>query len=128
MAGGGKHTWRSTGVPPKRESTAGGELGVGGAGTGGGDACDIHFETILNSVDLPAVQGVSRGSKLDVEIVNENGVERLVTKLNGIFIGVISHPKTLDIIACIGAGNQYVAFVVEKQGNLCRVRIERRAI
>ena len=128
MAGGGKHTWRSTGVPPKGEPTGGGGLGAGGAGTGGGDACDIRFETILNSVDLPAVQGVSRGNKLDVEIVNENGVERLVTKLNGIFIGVISHPKTLDLIACIGAGNQYVAFVVEKQGNLCRIRIERPAL
>jgi hypothetical protein len=123
MAGGGKHTWRSSSNSPKRESTDG-----AGSNSGGDDACDIRFETTLNSIDLIAIQTISRGSTLNVVLVNENSVERLAATLNGVRVGVISHPRTLDIIGCIREGNQYIAVVVEREGNLCRVRIERQAI
>lgn len=125
MAGGGKHTWRSSGAPHKGESADAGRSGSSGTAD---DACDIRFETVLNSVDLTAIQNVNRGTILEVEIVTENSIDRLVTILNGDRVGVISHPKTLELIGCIHAGNQYVAVVVGKQGNLCRVRIERRTI
>lgn len=119
MAGGGKHTWRSSGAP---------QIPTGGGNTesGGDDPCDICFETTLNSIDPTAIRKVSRGNKLTVVIVEENNVLRLQATLDGVRLGVISHPKTLEVIGCIRAGNQYVAFVVERQGDLCRVRVERQ--
>ena len=122
MAGGGKHTWRSTGTdaPPKT-------TGVGGPRSGDDDdSCDIHFETTLNSVDETAVKKVARGTRLTVDLVEENQLPRLQATLDGARIGVISHPKTIEVIGCIKAGNQYFAVVMERQGNLCRVRVERR--
>jgi hypothetical protein len=121
MAGGGKHTWRSSGTPPK-------PTGVGRPESGGeDDPCDIHFETALNSVDEMAVKKVARGTALKVELVEENQVPRLQATLDGVRIGVISHPKTIEVIGCIKQGNEYVAVVMERQGNLCRVRVERQA-
>ncbi len=126
MAGGGKHTWRSTGAPPKPTGVSG--PGSGGPGSGGGDdPCDIHFETALNSVDETAVKKVTRGTRLKVELVEENESPRLQAILEGVRIGVISHPKTIEVIGCIKAGNEYVAVVMERQGNLCRVCVERQA-
>lgn len=119
MAGGGKHTWRSIGAPQK-------PTGVGRPESGGDDPCDIHFETTLNSVDETAIKNVTRGDKLSIAIVEENNIPRLQASLDRIRIGVISHPKTLEIIGCIKAGNQYVAVVMERQGNHCRVRVERQ--
>ena len=121
MAGGGKHTWRSTGAP---EKPAGGGSGVQ---SGDGDPCDIHFETALNSVDQAAIQKVSRGNTLNLDVVTENNIPRLQASLHGVRLGVISHPKTLEVIRCIQAENRYVAIVVERQGNVCRVRVERQA-
>ena len=125
MAGGGKHTWRSSGAPPK--PTGGGGHGTGGNDPGGDDPCDIHFETALNSVDETAVKKVARGTRLKVEIVEENQSPRLIVTLDGVRIGVISHPKTIEVIGCIQQGNEYVAVVRERQGSLCRVRVERQA-
>jgi hypothetical protein len=126
MAGGGKHTWRSTGAPPK--PTGVGRPGTGGPGSGDDDdPCDIHFETALNSVDETEVKKVARGTRLKVELVEENKLPRLLATLDGARVGVISHPKTLELIGCIKQGNEYVAVVMERQGNLCRVRVERQS-
>ena len=120
MAGGGKHTWRSTGAP--QEPT-----GVGRPESGGDDPCAIHFETTLSSVDPAAIQKIIRGNRLTVAVVEENNNPRLQVTMDGVRLGVISHPKTLEVISCIREGNQYVAVVMERQGNLCRVRVERLA-
>lgn len=120
MAGGGKHTWRSSSEPQK-------PMGVGRPESGGDDPCDIQFETTLNSVDQTAIQKVCRGTTLTVAVAEENNIARLQATLEGVRVGVIAHPKTLEIIACIRAGNQYVAAVMDRQGNLCRVRVERQA-
>ena len=126
MAGGGKHTWRSTGAPPKPTGVGG--PGSGGPGSGGDDdPCDIHFETALNSVDETEVKKVARGTSLKVEVLEENNLSRLLATLNGTRIGVISHPKTIEVIGCIQQGNEYVAVVMERQGNVCRVRVERQS-
>jgi len=127
MAGGGKHTWRSTGAPPKPTGVGGPRSGDPGTG-GDDDPCDIHFETALNSVDEIAVKNVTRGMSLQIELVEENKIPRLRAALNGIPIGVISHPNAIAIIGCIKRGNNYVAVVTERQGNLCRIRVERQAL
>ncbi len=122
MAGGGKHTWRSTGVPEKPPGGGGSD-----GDESGGDPCDIHFETTLNSVDESAIQKVTRGDRLSLSISEENNIPRLQASLDGVRLGIISHPKTLEVIRCIQAENRYVAVVVERQGNVCRVRVERQA-
>jgi len=127
MAGGGKHTWRSGGAPPKPTGPGTGGPGSGGPDSGGEDPCDIRFETALNSVDETAVKKVATGARLKVEVVEENKLPRLIATLEGTRIGVISHPKTIEVIGCIKQGNEYVAVVVERQGSLCRVRVERQA-
>jgi hypothetical protein len=121
MAGGGKHTWRSSQNTPKPATPT-----SGGTGSGGSDSCDIRFETILNSIDPLAIQNLSRGNKLTISVLNENKVPKLIATLDGRQMGVISHPNTLEVIHCIQMGNNYVAVVLDRQGNLCRVRVERQ--
>ena len=122
MAGGGKHTWQSG----SGTGSQAGDVGGGRPETGGEDPCDISFETTLNSVNAVAIESVSRGSRLKLTPVAENGSERLVAKLGEVTIGVISHPKTLDLIACIRSNNSYVATVSDRTGSLCRVRVQRQ--
>jgi len=121
MAGGGKHTRRGGG---------GGSAPRPGPGGPGApdteDPCDIAFETILNSVDPMAVQDVARGNRLPVTVDNTKTRPRLQVTHNGRLVGVISHPKTLEIIRCIGEGNEYVAVVLERQATLCKVKVERQ--
>jgi hypothetical protein len=123
MAGGGKHTWRSGGGAKAPEPA-----GVGRPESGGEDPCDIQFETTLNSVNSSAIQDLSRGNRLNLSVVNENNIERLAATFNGVRVGVISHPKTLEVIGCMGSGNEYVAVVVDRQEALCRVRVERQTV
>lgn len=119
MAGGGKHTWRSGSAPRI-------PVELGRPESGGNDPCDINFQTTLNSVDSAVIQDVSRGNKLPLSVENENEVPRLVAFHHGSRVGVIAHPKTLEVINCIAAGNSYAATVVERQGNICRVHVERQ--
>lgn len=74
-----------------------------------------------------AVQSVSRGNRLPVVIDNSKSRPRLQVTHNGRLVGVISHPNTLEVIRCIGEGNEYVAVVLERQSTLCKVKVERQA-
>lgn len=122
MAGGGRHTRGRGGVgvpgrsPSERRPT----------GPDVEDPCDISFETILNSVVPLALQGVSRGERLNLTADSKKSPPRLEAIHNGVLVGVISHPRTLDVIGCIGQGNKYVAVVLERQANLCKVKVERQ--
>lgn len=118
MAGGGKHTWRSHGESAR-------PIVSGSGGTHEEDLCDIRFETTLNSVDTQALQSVIRGARLNVELKQEAGSDRLCALASETQVGVILHPKSLDVIACMRQGNTYVAVVTDRTGNVCRVRIER---
>jgi hypothetical protein len=51
---------------------------------------------------------------------------RLQVTYNGRLVGVISNPKTLEVIGCIGQGNKYVAIVLDRQGTMCKVKVERQ--
>ena len=123
MAGGGKHT-RGRGEGTPRPDPG----GRGPTGPDGADPCDLFFETILNSVVPLALQSVSRGNKLKLSVDAKKSPPRLEATHNGVFVGVISHPKTLDVIGCIGQGNEYIAIVLERQGTLCKVKVERQSI
>jgi len=118
MGGGGINTWPPGGGGQEPPDVRPDEPGD--------DPCDIRFETTLNSIDRAILQKVNRGNALSVDFVDENNIPRLQVSLNGVLVGIISHPRTLDVIGCIKAGNRYTAIVVEKQGNLCRVRLERQ--
>jgi len=120
MAGGGKHT-RGRGIGPRPISNEGNP-----AGTNINDPCDITFETVLNSVAPSALQNVSRGNRLELVADSKQSPPRLEAIHNGVFVGVISHPLTLNLIGCIEQGNEYGAIVVERQANLCKVKVERQ--
>lgn len=122
MAGGGKHTWRSGNGSQKRDPR-----GPGDGGPGNENPCDITLETILNSVVPLALRSVSRGNRLNLSVDNTKSPPRLTATHNGVLVGVISHPKTIDIIACIGADNEYIAVVLDRQASMCRVKVERVA-
>ena len=120
MAGGGRHTrGRGGGAPGPGEGRPG--------GPGVEDPCNISFETILNSIVPLALQGISRGNTLKLAVDDKKSPPRLEATHNGVFVGVISHPRTLEVIGCIGQGNEYVAVVLERQANLCKVKVERQA-
>jgi hypothetical protein len=124
MAGGGKHTrGRGGGDGSPRP----GPGGPGGSDPGVEDPCDISFETVLNSVVPLSLQSVSRGNKLKLTVDGKKSPPRLEVTHNGALVGVISHPKTLEVIGCIGEGNEYIAVVLERQANLCKVKVERQA-
>jgi hypothetical protein len=74
-----------------------------------------------------SLQSVSRGNRLNLTVDSKKSPPRLEVKHNGVLVGVISHPKTLEVIGCIGQGNEYVAVVLERQANLCKVKVERQA-
>jgi hypothetical protein len=118
--GGGNQT-----VPPN--SPVPRTRGNGRTGSPDDDPCDFSFETVLNAVDHTAIQKLNRGTRLKVDFFSENDLPRLQATLDGIRIGVIAHPRALEVIKCIQAGNQYVAIIVEKQG-YCRVRLEREVL
>jgi len=124
MAGGGKHTGGRGGGSSSPRPGIG---GAGGIGPGVEDPCDISFETILNSVVPLALQSVSRGDTLKVNADTKKSQPRLEVTHNGVLVGVISHPKTLEVIGCIGQGNEYKAVVLERQASLCRVKVERQS-
>lgn len=123
MAGGGKHTRGRGGGGGMPRSP----LGERPNGPDVIDSCDISFETILNSVVPLALQSVSRGDRLNLTVNNKKSPPSLEATYNGQLVGVISHPRTLDIIGCIGQGNKYIAVVLERQGTLCKVKVERQA-
>jgi len=122
MAGGGRHTrGRGEGTPgpgPRERRPIDPDVE---------DPCDISFETILNSIVPLSLQSVSRGNKLKLTVDGKKSPPRLEASHNGVFVGVISHPRTLEVIGCIGQGNEYAAVVLERQGYLCKVKVERLA-
>lgn len=124
MAGGGHTRGRGGGGSGFPNPGSG---GLGQADSDAEDPCNISFETILNSVVPLALQSVVRGDKLALTVDNKKSPPRLVVTHNGVLVGVISHPKTLEVISCIGGGNAYIAVVLERQANLCKVKIERQA-
>ena len=123
MAGGGKQAWRgSTSRPPstgQREGTGGGQESPDS------DPCNIIFETILSAINVSELAKVLPGEYLKIEIVTENQVDRLCAKHAGVIVGTIANPRGAEVLACIKAGNEYVARVLSIQGNRCPVRVER---
>lgn len=116
---GGRHTrGRSTGLGPGEHRPTNPDVG---------DPCDISFETVLNSVVPLALQSVSRGNKLKLIVDNNKPPPRLTATHDGVIVGVISHPKTLEVIGCIGQGNEYAAVVLERHEYLCKVKVERQS-
>jgi hypothetical protein len=109
--------------------------GGGGGGYGpsrASDDCDIVERTPLNSVQATAAAHVVVGTRLDVEVVQQNGRPVLVAKFppnvhGGAIVGSLTPPSLADLLQCIAKGRFYVAEVVEIQpGALIRVEIRPR--
>lgn len=112
MEGGGSH-----GVKKSTGST-------GTKGTPTKDDCDIRVVTVLNRVDSEVLSAVVYGASLAVDVIDENGTPRLITSDKGKRVGDINDANALQIAGCIAAGNRYVACVIEKRENYCKVRIQ----
>ena len=93
--------------------------------TGGGDPCEIEIEVVLQATNLALLKNLPIGHVLSVEVVIENGKERLCAKDNGEIVGAIVSPLSPQIVACIKQGNRYRATISEINGNAYRVRIKR---
>ncbi len=129
MEGGGSHGFkkpRSTdsSKSPKKSGEAGVLGGAGGVQSAGEDECDITVVTVLNRVDSEALKAAPYGAPLDVQIIDENDKPRLVVRNGGNRVGDINDANALKVVGCIRQGRQYVAIIIDRRENYCKVRIQ----
>lgn len=106
--------------------------GGGGGGYGpsrSSDDCDIVERTPLNSVQAAAAAQLAVGTRLDVEVVQQNNRQVLVARFPpgvnaGAIVGSLTPPSLADLLQCIAKGRSYVADVIDIQpGAMIRVEI-----
>jgi len=88
-------------------------------------ACDLAFETPLNSPDRAVVQRLRPGERLRVELRTTNGVSLLLAvSESGDVAGSITSAQMAQIIVCIqDYGVQYTATVLRIVSGQCMVRV-----
>lgn len=125
MGGGGSggSSWDSSIYSDKSKAGTG---GVSSSASGGSDPCDITFETVLNSPNVPELQNVTVNEVLEVGLVTENSQQKVIVTKSGTQLGVIVHPLVMDLITCINSRHEYVAKVIALQGIRCQVIISRK--
>jgi hypothetical protein len=105
--------------------------GGGGGGYGpsrSSDDCNIVEQTALNSVNSATLPQLAVGTRLEVDVVQQNNRPVLVARLPnaGAIVGALTPPSLADLLDCISRGRVYVAVVISIQSALVRVEIRPR--
>jgi hypothetical protein len=111
-------------------SSGGSSAGFGGGSRGPGtDPCNIRFTATLQSVKKGALELISVGDVLSVELY-PNTASKTVGCLNpdtGSMVGTISIAAQVTLVNCLNSGASYSGTVVLLDGGRCDVQIKRIA-